>query len=74
MYKGLRGDFCDFGCYDGLASKFINEYCDLKSHNIDFYLFDVFDNPPLSEKFPKHSLYFIKMLKIILKTQKMLRL
>jgi len=53
--KSLVGDFCDFGCYDGFASKFINEYCDLENNNVNFYLFDVFDNPPSSEKFPKHS-------------------
>ena len=53
--KNLEGDFCDFGCYDGLASKFIYEYCDLENTNVNFYLYDVFDNPPLSHKFPKHS-------------------
>ena len=30
--KGLAGDFCDFGCYDGIASKFINEYCELENN------------------------------------------
>ena len=53
--KNLKGDFCDFGCYDGLASKFINEYCGLKERNINFYLYDVFDQPPGSKKFPRHS-------------------
>ena len=53
--KNLKGDFCDFGCYDGLASRFINEYCDLENSKTNFYLYDVFDNPPSSHKFPKHS-------------------
>ena len=53
--KKLEGSFCDFGCYDGLASKFINEYCTLNEKNIKFFLYDVFDNPPQSKKFPKHS-------------------
>ena len=34
--KKLNGSFCDFGCYDGAASNFVNDYCDLESSNIKF--------------------------------------
>jgi len=53
--KKLKGDFCDFGCYDAAASDFLNDYCDLESLGVDLYLYDTFDAPPDSEPFPKHS-------------------
>ena len=53
--KKIEGDFCDFGCYDGVGSKIINDYSDLDGVNKNFYLYDVFDNPPDSHIFPKHS-------------------
>ena len=53
--KYLDGDFCDFGCYDGIGSKIINDYCDLISFNKQLFIYDNFDTPPDSQPFPKHS-------------------
>ena len=53
--KKLEGDFCDFGCYDGSGSQFINEYCELNKNNKIFYIYDTFTAPPNSHPFPKHS-------------------
>ena len=53
--KNLEGDFCDFGCYDGIGSKIVNDYCSLDDFNKEFYIYDVFDLPPNSQPFPKHS-------------------
>ena len=53
--KNLEGDFCDFGCYDGIGSKIVNDYCSLEDFNKEFYIYDVFDLPPNSQPFPKHS-------------------
>ena len=53
--KKIDGDFCDFGCYDGSGSQFINEYCELNKNNKIFYLYDTFTAPPNSHPFPKHS-------------------
>ena len=53
--KKIEGDFCDFGCYDGVGSKIINDYCNLSENGKLFYLYDIFDMPPDSHKFPKHS-------------------
>ncbi len=53
--KKLNGAFCDFGCYDGVGSKFMNDYCELEKNNVDFYLYDIFIKPPKSDPFRKHS-------------------
>tara|TARA_B100000401_G_scaffold109870_1_gene71670 strand:+ start:533 stop:1321 length:789 start_codon:yes stop_codon:yes gene_type:complete len=53
--KKLKGSFCDFGCYDGVGSKFVNDYCELEKNNISFYLYDAFVPPPKSASFRKHS-------------------
>ena len=53
--KKLNGSFCDFGCYDGIGSKFINDYCELEKNKINFYLYDIFSQPPNSSAFRKHS-------------------
>ncbi len=53
--KKVEGDFCDFGCYDGSGSQFINQYCELDKNNKLFYLYDTFTQPPNSHAFPKHS-------------------
>ena len=53
--KKLNGSFCDFGCYDGAASNFVNDYCDLESSNIKFYLYDLFETPPNVPKQSKHD-------------------
>jgi hypothetical protein len=53
--KYLDGDFCDFGCYDGIGSKIINDYCDLASFKKQLFIYDNFDTPPDSQSFPKHS-------------------
>ncbi len=58
--KKIDGDFCDFGCYDGSGSKLINDYCKLNEYGKSFYLYDIFDEPPDSHKFPKHSKKFLK--------------
>lgn len=53
--KHLDGEFCDFGCYDGIGSKIVNDYCELDSFNKKLFIYDNFDTPPDSEPFPKHS-------------------
>tara|TARA_B110000444_G_scaffold261018_1_gene310501 strand:- start:161 stop:877 length:717 start_codon:yes stop_codon:yes gene_type:complete len=53
--KEVEGDFCDFGCYDGIGSKIINDYCNLDANDKEFFIYDTFVSPPNSNAFPKHS-------------------
>tara|TARA_B100001741_G_scaffold294219_1_gene276405 strand:- start:183 stop:803 length:621 start_codon:yes stop_codon:yes gene_type:complete len=52
--KNLKGDFAEFGCYDGLVAQFLIEYNELDETSKNFFLFDIFDDPP-TEKGEKHS-------------------
>ena len=56
-----------------MASKFINEYCELENNKTNFYLYDVFDNPPSSHKFPKHSPLLFEDVSRIFKGSKNIR-
>ena len=44
--KHLEGDFVEFGCYDAKVAEFLIEYNNLSDLNKNFFLYDVFDNPP----------------------------
>ncbi len=63
------GSFTEFGCYDGIASMFVNEYNDLSKKNVPFYLYDCFEPPPNSAKFPKHSKDLFFEVKELFKTK-----
>ena len=52
--KNLEGDLVEFGCYDAVVARFLVDYCNLEETNKNFYLYDIFDNPP-KFKGPKHS-------------------
>ncbi len=52
--KNLSGDMIEFGCYDAKVAEFLIEYSDLDKSKKEFYLYDIFDNPP-TEKGPMHS-------------------
>lgn len=52
--KDLPGDFVEFGCYDAKVAEFLIEYNNLKNCDKNFFLYDIFNNPP-TEKGEKHS-------------------
>tara|TARA_B100000575_G_scaffold43334_2_gene30749 strand:- start:181 stop:930 length:750 start_codon:yes stop_codon:yes gene_type:complete len=52
--KNLEGDFIEFGCYDARVAEFLIEYNNISKLKKNFYLYDVFDNPPTA-KGPLHS-------------------
>ncbi len=52
--KNLEGDLIEFGCYDAKVAEFLIEYNEIKNFKKSFYLYDVFDNPPVG-KGEKHS-------------------
>lgn len=52
--KNLEGDFVEFGCYDGKVAKFLIEYIGFEQCKKLFFLYDIFDNPPVGLG-PKHS-------------------
>jgi len=52
--KNLEGDFIEFGCYDAKVAEFLIEYNKIDKLDKNFYLYDIFDNPP-TEKGEMHS-------------------
>ncbi len=52
--KNLDGDMIEFGCYDGTVAEFLINYNDLFEFRNKFYLYDIFDSPPVGAG-EKHS-------------------
>ena len=60
--KNLDGDFIEFGCYDASVAEFIIEYNNIEKLKKNFFLYDIFDNPP-TDKGPLHSPELLKSVK-----------
>ncbi|MAU25072.1 MAG: hypothetical protein CL706_06660 [Chloroflexi bacterium] len=60
--KNLDGDMIEFGCYDGSVAEFIINYNDLFEFKNNFYLYDIFNNPPVGsgEKHTKDLLISVQ--------------
>lgn len=44
--RNLEGDLIEFGCYDAKVAEFLIEYNNISQLGKNFFLYDVFDNPP----------------------------
>jgi O-methyltransferase len=53
--RHVHGDFVELGCYNGKTSRLVAEYVQFQTLGKTFYLYDVFDSPPDSDKMPQHS-------------------
>lgn len=52
----LEGDFLDIGCYDGKTVSVIDRYCGFsRNHDKKYWLFDIFDSPPLESRKVGHG-------------------
>ena len=50
----LKGDFVELGAYQGATVHFICDYTDLEKYNKQYFVYDVFQNPP-SHAMDEHS-------------------
>ena len=52
---GLAGDFVECGAYMGYSARCVAEYVDFVNTDKQYYLYDVFENPPEAHAMPHHS-------------------
>jgi len=51
----VEGDFVDVGCYDGLTMDVVTRYIDFKQVNKQYYMFDIFEDPPVESRKVNHG-------------------